>query len=597
MRARLCIANGLFAFEKGEAERGEAQYEECLKEFPTDPLAVTEAASFFDQIGKTEHATEVLQRAFEASSDPFFRTALARRMRQLGKLEEEEELLREGAEERPSARTWFALGDHYVRRDDYDAACTAFEKALAASAEPQAMIRFAYADTLVQAGQYEKARQVAAELDQSSLRDLIRGRSLLAQGDARGALLAFESGIRLWPNNSASRFLAAQAAEQLGDFDRAISEYRESLRADAAHTEAGLALARLFEAEGADAGSLEILGMYVRTHRSDPEGYRLAIRIAHRLGRHDVAVEGLTRLSQLPGQEGTALAEEVALLAADKGPAVALEAVNSSPLDLADPAHAAALRALLEQLAALGEHEKAAARIASALEAHPDEAVFHELRARSLRAAGQPRALVREAFERAVELGPEHAPALAGLAEIAAEAGERQAALALYDRAAAADPDDPGPSYAAIGLLASGQEGEEAQRRLEALLRGHPHHAGAADGLARILATRGRDLDRALELAQRAVRFQGPPEALETLGWVHLLRGEPERAVEALTRALELRPEVAMARYRLGLALAAQGDDPGARKAFSEVLATGALPEPEAESARAELARLEDRGD
>jgi tetratricopeptide (TPR) repeat protein len=595
MRARLCIANGLFAFEKGEAERGEAQYEECLEEFPTDPLAVSEAASFFDRIGKSERASEILQRAFEESRDPFFRTALARRKRQLGKLEEEEELLREGAEERPSVQSWFALGDHYVRRDDYAAACTAFEKALAASEEPQPMIRFALADTLVQAGEYEKAGQVAAELEQSSLRDLIRGRSLLAQGDPRRALLAFESGIRLWPNNAASRFLAAQAAEQLGDFDRAISEYRESIRADVAHTEAALALARLHAAEGADAGALEIVGKYVRAHRSDPEGYRLAIRIAHRLGRHEVAIQGLARLSKLPGQEAAALAEEVALLAADKGPALAMEAVDRSPLDLADPANAAALRALLEQLAALGEHEKAAARLAAALEAHPDEAVFHALRARSLRAAGQPPALVREAFERAVELDPEHARALAGLAEVAAEAGEREAALALYDRAAEADPDDPGPARAAIQLLASGEE-REAQRRLEELLRRHPLDAGAANDLARILAARGRDLDRALELAQRAERFQMAPEALETRGWVHLQRGEPEPAVEALRGALELHPEAATARYRLGLALAAQGDEAGARKAFTEVLATGTLTEPEAERARAELARLDAAG-
>jgi tetratricopeptide (TPR) repeat protein len=597
MRSRLCIANGLFAYEKGEAERGEAQYEECLEEFPTDPLAVTQAASFFDKIGKSERATEVLQQAFEASSEPFFRTALAGRMRQLGKLEEEERLLREGAEEQPSTRAWFALGDHYVRRDDYDAACTAFEKALAASEEPPAMIRFAYADTLVQAGQYEKAAQVAADLEQSSLRDLVRGRSLLAQGDARGALRAFESGIRLWPNNAASRFLAAQAAEQLGDFDRAVSEYRESIRADAGHTEAGLALARLYADEGADAAALEALGRYVRTHRADPEGYLLAIRIAHRLGRHEVAVNGLAQLAQVPGHAGTALAEEVALLAADKGPAVALEAVNSSPLDLADPANAAALRALLEQLAALGEHEKAAARLAAALEAHPDEAVFHELRAHSLRAAGQPTPRVREAFERAVELDAEHARALAGLADLAAEAGERETALALYDRAAEADPDDPGFSYAAIQLLPPIPEGEEEQQRLEDLIRQHPHHAGGANDLARILAARGRDLDRALELAQRAVRFQGPPEALETLGWIRLLRGEPELAVEVLTGALELRPEAATARYRLGLALAAQGDEAGARKAFTEALTTGALSEPEAARARAELARLDARDD
>jgi tetratricopeptide (TPR) repeat protein len=598
MRARLCIANGMFAFEKGDAERGEAQYEECLAEYPTDPLAVPEAASFFDRIGKVERATEILQRAFDESKDPAFRTALARRMRRMGKLDEEERLLREGTEERPSAASWFALADHYVRRGDFDAACGAFEEAIAASENPSPMIRFAYGDTLVLAGEYEKAEQVAASLEQSPpLGDLIRGRSLLAQGDARGALLAFDSGIRLWPNNAASRFLLAQAAEQLGDFDRALAEYRESLRSDPAHTEAGLAMARLYEAEGNDQAALDAVGRYARNHRADPEGYRLAIRIAHRSGRHEVVVQGLTRLSRLPDHAGTALALEMAMLAADKGPALALQAVDRSPLDLTDPANAAALRVLLEQLAALEEHETARARVAAALAAHPDAAEFHDLHARALRASGEPRTRVREAFERAIELDPEHARALAGLAELSAEAGERQAALALYDRAAAADPADPAPAYAASQLPAPERESEGAQRRLEELLRQHPHHARAANDLARILAASGGDLDRALELAQRAVRFRTAPGAPETLGWILLLRGEPKQAIEALTRALELRPEDAMARYRLGLALVAEGDEEGAQTAFREVLETEALPEPEAEHARGELARLEGRRD
>jgi tetratricopeptide (TPR) repeat protein len=594
-QAKLCIATGLFAFEKGEVERGEAQYQECLEQFPTDQLAVSEAAAFYDRIGQRERATEVMQRAFEESRDPFFRRALAQRMRQLGKEDEEQQYLREEAEERPSPNSWFALGDHYVRREDYGAACEAFEQALAASADPPPMIRFALADTLIQAGDYEKAEQVAKGLEQASFRDLIRGRSLLAQGDARGALKAFEAGIRLWPNNAAARFLMGQAAEQLGDFDRAISEYRESLRADAARSEAGLTLARLYEAEGAYAGALEAIGKYARTHQMDPESYRVGIRIAHRLGRRELVAEGLTRLSLLPGHEGTAVAENALLLVETQGPSRAVEAIARSPLDLTDPANAAALRVLLEQLAALGEHDTAQTRIATALEAHPGEAVFHELHARALRAGGGPGALFREAFERAIELDPEYAPALAGLAEVSAEAGERAAALALYDRAAEADTDDPGPAYAAVQLLSPAQEAEEAERRLVALLELHPRHAGAANDLARILAARGQDLDRALALAQRAVLFRTAPEAPETLGWIHLLREEPGRAVEALRRALELRPEAASARYRLGLALAAQGDEQGAREAFREVIETGAVPE--TEQARAELARLDARGD
>jgi thioredoxin-like negative regulator of GroEL len=80
------------------------------------------------------------------------------------------------------------------------------------------------------------------------------------------------------------------------------------------------------------------------------------------------------------------------------------------------------------------------------------------------------------------------------------------------------------------------------------------------------------------------------PEAPETLGWVHLLRQEHEPAVAALTRALERRPDSTSARYRLGLALAAQGEGERAREAFLEVMKTDA---PESEQARIEIARLD----
>ena len=171
-------------------------------------------------------------------------------------------------------------------------------------------LRFAYADTLVQAEQFEKAREVSGRLKKSELRSLIRGRILLGEGNARGALAALESGIRLWPNNAVARFLAGQAAEGVGDFPRATSHYRESFRTDPAASEAGRALAELYGFQGLHEDALQIASRYIRGHVADPKAYLLTIRLAHAGGRAKIASEGLQRLRQMPGQAAVATAEE-----------------------------------------------------------------------------------------------------------------------------------------------------------------------------------------------------------------------------------------------------------------------------------------------
>jgi tetratricopeptide (TPR) repeat protein len=508
-RARLCIARGLFAFEKGDPEAADEQVAACLGEFPSDPLVVREAVGYYDRTERSEHATEILRAAAEASANGSLRMALAQRMGASGDAEGQERLLREAAEEQSSATAWFALADFYVQRDAFEPALDAFERALKTSSDPPVMLRFAYADTLVQAGRLEQALTVAEQIDHDALPELIRGRVLLERGDARAALAAFEAGIRLWPNNASSRFLAGQAAERIGDFERAVSEYRESVRANAAQTKAGLALAELQLASGAAADALDVARRYASSHRDDPAGYLVSIRIAHRAGHPRIAMEGLARLAELPGHAATAWAEEATWIAADRGPAAAIDALEGSELDLGDPANAPALRVLLSQLAAQGDHAAAERRCADALAAHPDAAVLHELHAHALRAAGRPAALVREAFERAVELDPQNAQALVGLAELSAASGELEAALALYDRAAAADPGDPTPARAAARLLLDTGSTAAAEQRLSALLERHPRDAIAALELAQVLAARN-DLERAQGLAERSAWFRTP---------------------------------------------------------------------------------------
>jgi len=177
----------------------------------------------------------------------------------------------------------------------------------------------------------------------------------------------------------------------------------------------------------------------------------------------------------------------------------------------------------------LGQHEKAAGLIELAQAAHPDDAIFHELQGNADRAAGNSDS-ARAAYERAIELDAESWRALAGLAALVAESGDRIQALSLYDRAIASNPDEPAPALAAVALVRE-TDAEKTAQRLTELLKQHPREAAAANELAGILADRG-SLDRANVYARRAAWF-ALPEAEETLARIEKLRTETPEAPEA----------------------------------------------------------------
>lgn len=98
------------------------------------------------------------------------------------------------------------------------------------------------------------------------------------------------------------------------------------------------------------------------------------------------------------------------------------------------------------------------------------------------------------------------------------------------------------------------------------------------------------ELDLALSLAERATRLSRTANTLDTLGWVQLQRGDAKAAVLTLEAAAQLDPESPSIQYRLGLALARQGDTLRASELLRRALAMGSFPE--ATDAEAELARL-----
>jgi tetratricopeptide (TPR) repeat protein len=531
--AGFCAMRALFAKEKGELDKAEQLFDECVEAHPNDPDVVKESLKFFDEQHRPDHGVEILRKALaDAPAQSQIRRMLAERLRQSGKVSEAEQILREGTElENPGRAVvaWVDLADHFHAVEDDQAAAEALSRAVqiaGAQADPELLFNFA--DALVMAGRFDDAHAVAGRITVPAQRELVEGRIALDEGKPADALAHFSAGLRLWPDNAVARYYAARAAEALGDYDRAVAEYRYSLRAGSDATDARLRLGRLQEALGQNE-----LALGAAQHDNDrsPAGLEadlLALRVAGRSGNAQALGSLLSRYHDQPAQRAQAFAAAAEGVRDRLGPKAAATGIErAKELDLTDPRDAAALRIFVDCLVAAGETTQALAAAKAALAKHPEPAVFYEIQGAALEASGAGADAVRAAYARAVELDPgRSARALAGLARLAA-ASDVATALEDYRLAAAADPHDAAPLRASAELLLAQGRQEEAEARLAEAVARDPYDGASAARLAGLLLDRGGDLDRALALAKAAARFERSAESEALLARVYERRGEP----------------------------------------------------------------------
>ena len=125
---------------------------------------------------------------------------------------------------------------------------------------------------------------------------------------------------------------------------------------------------------------------------------------------------------------------------------------------------------------------------------------------------------------------------------------------------------------AGLILQAQGKH-EEARHRFEAIVGKNPRAAFASNNLAYMYASRGEQLDRALQLAQ-AAKAERPEdaEASDTLALVYIKKQLGPLAIPLLRLAIEKRASEPVFHYHLGLAYAQTGDKGAARRALEHAL-------------------------
>lgn len=589
--ARGCLTLAIFISSRDRKDEAAEIYDECLEKYPTHPVLQDWATEFYLENEQPEKALAIWRRGIEEQPENInYRSKLADLLLEQGERDEAEALLIETAEIFDSRASWQMMAGFYRRTGDTAKAREAMEKAIERAEGDSPQLRFQLADLLIAEGEYELAEQIAAEIGEPSYQNLLRGSLKLNQGDPKAALELFEQGLRIWPNNAAARYMAGRAAHELGDLERAISEFREAVRVDEAATDASLYLAQLYYELGNYEPAQQFADRQIaKRPYAGPDPYLVSARSAFRQGDSAYASRVLGALRN-KGEPVIAMVAYAELLRDANGPEDAAGAIEAAQIDLLDPQNAPALRSLSEDLVTLGRGDEALAKVNAARAAHPENPALLDIEARIRARSAQPDE-ARKLFESALATDAEFAPALEGLGMLAAQLGEHDVALGYFERALESDPTNPNYLYATAQQALLIGERSRAIEYLSTVALHAPGHVQANNDLAWLLAEDGEDLDRARLLATRAATLGPQPNTFDTLAFVLLKQGNAEAAVDALERAIAAGHDSASLRYRLGLALLARGDK---ERAISRLRSALELePFPEAEAARAELARLQ----
>lgn len=154
--------------------------------------------------------------------------------------------------------------------------------------------------------------------------------------------------------------------------------------------------------------------------------------------------------------------------------------------------------------------------------------------------------------------------------------GDVQNAVESFGRAIDLLPNDPAPLAELAMLLHTTGNVGRARLLYEKVLTIQPDNEIALNNLASIISEDGSDLNRALQLADRAKKKSpNDPNIADTLGTIYLKRGFPSLAIDLfldLVKNFPTHPNAPTFNMHLGMAYSQKGDRAEAKTAFEAAL-------------------------
>jgi tetratricopeptide (TPR) repeat protein len=560
----------------------------------TSATSLISLGKFYEQQRRWSDAANQFQAAIaRAPQNPIARASLAAVYMNQGQDSLAEKTLvdaKEQLKDDPSA--YRMLGDYYLGRGDYAKALAEFA-ALSSQHPKDAHVHKTYIQLLVMNHRLDEAAALNDELIKSAPQDaealVLKGEIQLQRGRADESVETLQKALHIFSENAFGHYQMGLALRQKGKSQEAESEFREAVRLNPSLFEAWRGLGESAMQRG-DWSSLHDIAVQLKKSAPRlPEGY-LFDATAH-VNQNDTASAeadlkhlialfpnnalGYVKLGQLRiAQKRLNEAEPLFHQALSHEPG-SFDAVQSLVyLDLRRGKPGDALVLLQAQLAN-----------------NPNSAPLHLLEGQVF-AQNKQVADAEHAFERAAELDNRNPTALALLAELQANRGARDQALATYQRAIDLSPTNLSLQVAQGSLYEASGNWQKAKPIYEKVLSAQPDNAVAANNLAYILLEHGGSVNIALNLAQTARRgMPNSPNAADTLGWAYYQNGAYSVATPILEEAVKKNPENLAYRYHLGVTYQKLSDNAHARAQFEKIIAMTPK-SPVAEDARRALAEL-----
>lgn len=409
-------------------------------------------------------------------------------------------------------------------------------------------------------GQFDKAKQYTDQVIAVSGRNVdaqfIAGQIYLQKKEGLNAVSAFRTVVAEKPNAVDGYLYLAQAHILSREKQLALSTLANGLSANPDSPPLHKAIARIHAADKNYADAEKELRHIVQ---KNPNDVRASIELGDFLfsmKRQEEAIAIYQKMVKEQPKVPAGYLKLAALFRAQKNQKATLTIMekgyevtpNSVPM----------ITALVKTYLSQSNHDKAISLLQNRLKTNGQDILAHNLMGEIFMSRKQ-FFDAETSFKSAIAIEPDWQPPHNNLARIYLAQGKKDEAIANLTSALENNPKNAA-AYMTLGQLYQSDGDDEKvidiyEKALEAL----PNLWPAANNLAFLLAQNGggkEDLDRAHALARQA--FALHPEKtniIDTLGWVHYLRGETDMAIAELEKAAARTPDSAMVNYHLGMAL------------------------------------------
>ena len=655
------ILMGSVLFAQNQKDKAYAELNHAISIDPNRVESYLSLAKFYIATREFDKAEDLFKRAISVNGSSAIAYAeYGRFLGQQARPQEAEATLLKAVEVGPKDRNArFLLASFYLVNQQFDKAEEAF-KAVAALEPDKPESQSVLADYYAMVGRGDEAIKLYQNILSKSP-DYFQGRYRLAEimlgrGDTQGANAQIDELFKKDAHDRQALTLRARMKAQRGrteDLKSAIEDLTEILKQDPNSRTALYFMAQVNYSLGwidqahSFASELEknypdylpakLMQLQLTLSGGKPNDYTSAISLANDLiARLDKTapdhensplllaeirektylVRGTAQL-QMKNIEGARKDFEAAKSIAVKDPLVhnslalvsladqkTQDAISSFENALSvDATNFDALNGLIQLYARNNELPKAHARIDQALNAYPNMASLHYLKAQAY-GYEQNVQNVEAELNKALEIDSNYLPAYSALAALYIRAKQEDRAIAQYQKIISLRPENATP-YTLIGILEDQRKNfDAAADNYRKALEKDPNAVIAANNLAWLYAVTGKgNLDDAIRLAQGAVQ-KNPNMAgfVDTLGWVYYKKSLHTAAVEQLRKAVALNEAQARAantapsaayHYHLGMALVGKGDKAeGRREIEASIRMAEKAPFSELEDAKKALASI-----